>query len=86
MNFTIASKGVQFDRLALMHFNYTEVFRTSTAEPTLNGVHWMYIKNMSEYMYFWNSPQKIIFDLGNPITSTYTGAHIATLRATFFTS
>jgi hypothetical protein len=41
---------------------------------------------MSEFMYFWNSPQKLIFDLGNLIDSTYTGAFNTTLTATFFTS
>ena len=73
MNFTATSKGRQFDRLALMYFNDTEVWRTSTAEPTASGIRWEYIKDMTEFMYFWNSPQKLIFDLGNLIDSTYTG-------------
>jgi hypothetical protein len=86
MNFTVTSKGRQFDRLAIMYFGDSEVWRTSTAEPTTNGIRWEYIKDMSEFMYFWNSPQKLIFDLGNLIDSTYTGAFNTTLTATFFTS
>jgi hypothetical protein len=86
MNFTVTSKGRQFDRLAVMYFGDSEVWRTSTAEPTTNGIRWEYIKDMSELMYFWNSPQKLIFDLGNLIDSTYTGAFNTTLTATFFTS
>jgi hypothetical protein len=86
MNFTVTSRGRQFDRLALMYFNDTEVWRTSTAEPTTNGIRWEYIKDMTEYLYFWNSPQKLIFDLGNLIDSTYTGPFNTTLTATFFTS
>jgi len=86
MNFTVTSKGRQFDRLALMYFNDTEVWRTSTAEPTANGIRWEYIKDMTEYMYFWNSPQTLIFDLGNLIDNTYTGAFNTTLTASFFTS
>ncbi|KAE8453075.1 hypothetical protein EG329_012262 [Mollisiaceae sp. DMI_Dod_QoI] len=86
MNFTVTSKGRQFDRLAIMYFNDTEVWRTSTAEPTANGIRWEYIKDMSEFMYFWNTPQKLIFDLGNLIDSTYTGPFNTTLTATFFTS
>lgn len=86
MNFTVTSRGRQFDRLAIMYFNDTEVWRTSTAEPTTNGIRWEYIKDMSEYMYFWDSPQKLIFDLGNLIDSTYTGFFNTTLTATFFTS
>ncbi|KAG9239558.1 putative peptide-N4-(N-acetyl-beta-glucosaminyl)asparagine amidase A [Amylocarpus encephaloides] len=86
MNFTVTSRGRQFDRLALMYFNDTEVWRTSTAEPTTNGIRWEYIKDMTEYLYFWNSPQTLIFDLGNLIDDTYTGFFNTTLTATFFTS
>ena len=86
MNFTVTSRGVQFDRLAIMYFNDTELWRTSTAEPTRIGIRWEYIKDMTEFMYFWNSSQKLIFDLGNLIDSTYTGYYNTTLRATFFTS
>lgn len=85
MNFTATSRGRQFDRLALMYFNDTEVWRTSTAEPSSNGIRWEYIKDMTEFMYFWNSPQKLIFDLGNLIDDTYTGPYNTTLTATFFT-
>lgn len=85
MNFTVTSRGRQFDRLALMYFGDTEVWRTSTAEPTVDGIRWTYMKDMSEYLYFWNQPQKLIFDLGNLIDSTYTGFFNTTLTATFFT-
>ena len=86
MNFTVTSKGRQYDRLALMYFGDTEVWRTSTAEPTTDGIEWTYIKDMTEFMYFWESPQTLIFDLGNLVDSTYTGLFNTTLKATFFTS
>jgi len=86
MNLTVTSRGRQYDRLALMYFGDSEVFRTSTAEPTVNGIEWTYIKDMTEFLYFWNSPQTLIFDLGNLIDSTYTGFFNTTLTATFFTS
>ncbi|KAG0652101.1 PNGase A large chain [Hyphodiscus hymeniophilus] len=76
----------QFDRLALMYFGDTEVWRTSTAEPTTDGIVWTYVKDMTEFMYFWESPQTLIFDLGNLIDSTYTGIFNTTLTATFFTT
>ncbi|RDW91440.1 hypothetical protein BP5796_02605 [Coleophoma crateriformis] len=85
MNFTVTSKGRQFDRLALMYFGDTEVFRTSTAEPTRNGIAWTYTKDMTQYMYFWNSPQKVIFDLPNNLDANITGLFNTTLTATFFT-
>ncbi|TID15661.1 hypothetical protein E6O75_ATG07989 [Venturia nashicola] len=84
MNFTVTSSGRQFDRLAVMYLNNTEIWRTSTAEPTLNGIAWTYMKDVSNYLTLWKQPQKIIFDLGNIIDSTYTGAFNTTLTATFF--
>ena len=85
MNFTVTSKGRQFDRLGLMYLGDIEVFRTSTAEPTANGIIWTYVKEMQQYDVLWKEPQKIIFDLGNLIDSTYTGIYNTTLTATFFT-
>ncbi|KAI1372884.1 hypothetical protein F4677DRAFT_448918 [Hypoxylon crocopeplum] len=85
MNFTVVSQGRQYDRIALMYFGDTEVWRTSTAEPTQPpGIRWSFLKDMTEYLYFWNSPQKLIFDLGNLIDDKYTGSFNATLSATFF--
>lgn len=84
-NFTVVSEGRQYDRLALMYFNDTEVWRTSTAEPTTApGIRWTYLKDMTEYLSLWNAPQKLIFDLGNLITDVYTGDYNTTLTATFF--
>ena len=85
MNFTVTSKGRQFDRLGLMYLGDVEVFRTSTAEPTADGIVWTYVKEMEQYNALWERNQKIIFDLGNIIDSTYTGYYDTTLTATFFT-
>lgn len=68
-----------------MYFNDTEIWRTSTAEPTTApGISWTYLKDMTEYLSLWQAPQKIIFDLGNLITDVYTGDYNTTLTATFF--
>lgn len=83
MNFTVISKGRQFDRLAIMYLNDTEIYRTSTAEPTVHGIRWEYHKDMTAYLSLWNSPQKIIFDLGNLVNDLYTGSFNATLVASF---
>ncbi|XXH03826.1 hypothetical protein Hte_010232 [Hypoxylon texense] len=87
INFTVVSEGRQFDRLALMYFGDTEVWRTSTAEPTVPpGIRWTFMKDMTEYLYFWKSPQKVIFDLGNLVDDKYTGSFNTTLTAAFFTA
>ncbi|EEH19024.2 hypothetical protein PABG_01343 [Paracoccidioides brasiliensis Pb03] len=83
MNLTVTSKGRQFDRLALMFLGDTEVFRTSTAEPTPNGIVWTYLKDVSLYKALWMEPQKLIFDLGNLIDETYTGPFNVSLTAAF---
>ncbi|KAF1946168.1 hypothetical protein EJ02DRAFT_441390 [Clathrospora elynae] len=85
-NFTVSSAGRQFDRLALMFFDDTEIFRTSTAEPTETGIVWTYEKDMSNYLSLFQKQQKIIFDLGNIIDDTYTGLWYTTLTANFFTA
>lgn len=45
----------------------TEVFRTSTEEPRLQGMSYTYMKDMSQYMALWKQPQKVIFDLPNNV-------------------
>ncbi|KAJ4306112.1 hypothetical protein N0V88_000908 [Collariella sp. IMI 366227] len=87
LNFSVVSQGRQFDRLAIMYFGDTEIWRTSTAEPTLPpGISWIYLKDMTEYLYFWKSSQKIIFDLGNLIDDKYTGIFNTTMTAIFYNS
>ncbi|KAL6235155.1 hypothetical protein BDW75DRAFT_210378 [Aspergillus navahoensis] len=83
INLTVTSRGRQFDRLAHMWLGDVEVFRTSTAEPTANGIIWSYIKDLSQYNVLWHEPQKLIFDLGNLIDETYTGSFNVTLMAQF---
>lgn len=85
-NFTVTSTGRQFDRLALMFFGDVEILRTSTAEPTQDGIEWSYVKDMSSLIALFRQSQKIIFDLGNLVDDTYTGSWHTTLTATYFTA
>lgn len=82
----MTSQGRQFDRLALLYLGDVEVFRTSTAEPTREGIVWTYVKEMYHYGPLWKKEQKIIFDLGNLVNEFYTGTFNTTLTATFFTA
>ncbi|KAL4914017.1 peptide N-acetyl-beta-D-glucosaminyl asparaginase amidase A-domain-containing protein [Aspergillus aurantiobrunneus] len=75
--------GRQFDRLAHMYLGDVEVFRTSTAEPTVDGIVWSYIKDMSQYNVLWRQNQKIIFELGNLINDIYTGSFNVTVMGHF---
>ena len=83
INLTVTSKGRQYDRLASLYVGDTEVFRTSTAEPTPDGIVWTYIKDLSAYNALWKQPQTVIFDLGNIITDVYTGPFDVAITAHF---
>ena len=83
INLTVTSKGRQFDRLASLYLGDTEIFRTSTAEPTPNGIVWTYIKDLSPYNVLWKHPQKVLLDLGNVITDVYTGPFDVVVTAHF---
>ncbi|OJK00570.1 hypothetical protein ASPACDRAFT_1880871 [Aspergillus aculeatus ATCC 16872] len=83
INLTVTSIGRQYDRLAIFYLGDTELWRTSTAEPTSDGIIWTYLKDLSQFNTLWQEKQKIIFDLGNIITDVYTGHYNTTLTAYF---
>jgi hypothetical protein len=67
-----------------MYLGDTEVWRTSTAEPTSYGIRWEWLKDMTTFLALWKQPQTVIFDLENIVNPTYTGLLNTTLTATFF--
>ncbi|KAK3673813.1 hypothetical protein LTR78_006368 [Recurvomyces mirabilis] len=83
-NLTVVTAGRQFDRLGIVYLGDIEVFRTSTAEPTANGIEWTYLKDMTSYVSLFKQDQKIIFDLGNIVNDIYTAALNVTITASYF--
>lgn len=83
INLTVTSVGKQFDRLGIMFLDDVEVFRTSTAEPTLDGIYWTYIRDITDQLALFKTPRRITFDLGNLIDDTYTASFNVTLSAAF---
>lgn len=86
INFTTVVKGRQYDRTGVMYLGDTEVWRTSTAEPTASGIRWVWLQDMTPFLSLWKKPQTLIFDLGNLVNENYTGILNTTLEATFFKS
>ncbi|KAI0843521.1 peptide N-acetyl-beta-D-glucosaminyl asparaginase amidase A-domain-containing protein [Hypoxylon sp. FL0890] len=84
INFTVLVKGRQYDRTGVFYLGDTEVWRTSTAEPTSYGIRWVWLKDMTPFLSLWKQPQTVIFDLENIVDDTYTGILNTTLTATFF--
>ncbi|EFQ36813.1 hypothetical protein CGRA01v4_11110 [Colletotrichum graminicola] len=86
INFTVEVKGRQFDRWGGVYLGDVNIFSTSTAEPTANGITWTWLKDSTAYLSLWKQPQTLIFQLDNVITDVYTGLLNSTLTATFFNS
>ena len=42
-----------------------QVWRTSTPEPSLNGIIWTYLKDVSRYVPLFAKPGTLILDLNN---------------------
>ncbi|KAK6511684.1 hypothetical protein TWF481_000592 [Arthrobotrys musiformis] len=78
------SKGRQYDRLAFLFFNDTELWRTSTAEPIPNGISFQYTKDVTPFSALLRENGKIILDMGNMVTDVLTGTFAVTLTAHYF--
>ncbi|KAK9468702.1 peptide N-acetyl-beta-D-glucosaminyl asparaginase amidase A-domain-containing protein [Lipomyces arxii] len=86
VHFTLSStsQGRQFDRLALVFLGDHEVWRTSTAEPTREGIYFRYTKDMTKFLALLKQEQRLIFEMGNLVDETYTGKFAMKLTATFY--
>ncbi|KAK6510581.1 hypothetical protein TWF506_009684 [Arthrobotrys conoides] len=78
------SKGRQYDRLAFLFFDDTELWRTSTAEPIPNGISFQYTKDVTPFSSLLRGNGTIIFDMGNMVTDILTGTFAVTLTAHYF--
>lgn len=67
-----------------MSIGAVEVFRTSTAEPTKEGIIWTYIKDMTPFNALWQEHQTVFFELGNLVNDIYTASFNTTLTLTFW--
>ncbi|KAH0583869.1 hypothetical protein H2248_009465 [Termitomyces sp. 'cryptogamus'] len=86
LNFTVTSNGTQFDRLGVFTFQNVEIWRTSTPEPTRDGIIWTYIKDVTRYIPLFAKPGTFILQLDNLIQPGLDGIYSATLHATYFAS
>ncbi|BGP29039.1 hypothetical protein JCM10296v2_000775 [Rhodotorula toruloides] len=84
LNLTVTSNGTQFDRLASLSLAHVEIWRTSTAEPTKNGIIWTHEKDMTRFTPLFAKPGRILFELNNIVNEQYTGIFSVTLSVTFY--
>uniref|UniRef100_A0A0W0F927 Peptide N-acetyl-beta-D-glucosaminyl asparaginase amidase A N-terminal domain-containing protein n=1 Tax=Moniliophthora roreri TaxID=221103 RepID=A0A0W0F927_MONRR len=87
LNFTVTSNGTQFDRLGVFTFRNTEIWRTSTPEPTRgDGIIWTYVKDVSQYIPLFAEPGTFILQLDNLIREDLDGIYSTVLYATYYAS
>ncbi|KAF7304886.1 Peptide-N4-(N-acetyl-beta-glucosaminyl)asparagine amidase A [Mycena kentingensis (nom. inval.)] len=86
LNFTVTSNGTQFDRLGIFTFQNVEIWRTSTPEPTRDGIIWTYIKDVSRFTPLFAKNGTFILQLDNLIQTGLDGVYSTTLHATFYAS
>ncbi|KAL5529020.1 hypothetical protein ACEPAG_4994 [Sanghuangporus baumii] len=87
LNLTVTSNGTQFDRLGIFTFQNTEIWRTSTPEPTRgDGIIWTYLKDVTRFIPLFSSPGEFIFELDNLLQEGLDGQYASTVSATFFAS
>lgn len=79
-----AVKGVQYDRISHIEIGGITVFRTSTPEPSREGIAWHVEKDITSYAALLAKPQPTAMYLGNVVNDTYTGVIYVKARVVFY--
>ncbi|MFF7639920.1 peptide-N4-asparagine amidase [Streptomyces canus] len=66
-------KGRQFDRLGYLHLGGVEIFRTSTPQPSPDGIEWSVEKDVTRYSDTFRARHDVEMLIGNVVDGTYTG-------------
>ncbi|NGO06440.1 peptide-N4-asparagine amidase A [Streptomyces sp. HC44] len=77
-------KGRQFDRLGYLHIGGVEVLRTSTPQPSPDGIEWSVEKDVTRYSDTFRRSQDVEMLIGNVVDDTYTGILDVKVTLTFY--
>lgn len=77
-------KGRQYDRMGQISIGGVTVLRTSTPEPSREGIAWQVEKDVSAYAPLFRQPQPVVMELGNLVNETYTGVFDIRATLTFY--
>ncbi|MFF1763882.1 peptide-N4-asparagine amidase [Streptomyces sp. NPDC058249] len=77
-------KGRQFDRLGYLHIGGVEIFRTSTPEPSPDGIAWSVEKDVTRYSDTFRQSRDVEMLIGNVVDDTYTGVLDVRATLTFY--
>ncbi|WP_412540670.1 peptide-N4-asparagine amidase [Longispora sp. K20-0274] len=79
-----AVKGRQFDRLGALSMGGVTIFKTSTPEPSADGIEWNVEKDVTAYSALFRHEQPVWMLIGNVVNDTYTGILDITVDLTFY--
>ncbi|WP_118082844.1 peptide-N4-asparagine amidase [Streptomyces sp. CC0208] len=77
-------KGRQFDRLGYLHLGGVEIFRTSTPQPSPDGIEWSVGKDVTRYSDTFRARHDVEMLIGNVVDDTYTGIIDVKVTLTFY--
>ncbi|GGY32114.1 hypothetical protein GCM10010384_44300 [Streptomyces djakartensis] len=77
-------KGRQYDRLGYLHVGGVEIFRTSTPQPSPEGIEWSVEKDVTRYSDTFRGPGDVEMLIGNVVDDTYTGVLDVKVTLTFY--
>ncbi|MFI0808719.1 peptide-N4-asparagine amidase [Streptomyces echinatus] len=77
-------KGRQYDRLGYLHVGGVEVLRTSTPEPSPDGIEWHVEKDVTRYSDTFRAARDVEMLIGNVVDDTYTGVIDVHVTLTFY--
>ncbi|MGH8876852.1 MAG: peptide-N4-asparagine amidase [Stackebrandtia sp.] len=76
--------GRQYDRMGQLSIGDVPVFKTSTPQPSREGVEWRQEKDLTGYASLLESEQDTSMTLGNHVDETHTGAFDVRIYLTFY--
>ncbi|MFI8449380.1 peptide-N4-asparagine amidase [Streptomyces erythrochromogenes] len=77
-------KGRQYDRLGHLSLGGVEILRTSTPQPSPDGITWSVEKDVTRYRDVLARPQPVEMLIGNVVNDTYTGVIDVKVTLTFY--
>ncbi|CAM5254948.1 hypothetical protein SALBM135S_01540 [Streptomyces alboniger] len=77
-------KGRQYDRLGYLRIGGVEVFRTSTPQPSPDGITWSVEKDVTRYSDTLRQNRSVEMLIGNVVNETYTGVIDVKVTLTFY--
>jgi len=85
LHFHARCKGEQYDRIAAIWIAGAEIFRTSTAEPTADGIFWNIRKDVTRYSSLLAKPNlDLTMMLENIVNNEFTGVYHVTVTLLYY--